>query len=38
MYCGSFLGIEIDHENVAHMAAERGKTLILMDVGQTIEF
>ncbi len=38
MHYDSFPGIEINHEEVKRMAEERGKTLILMDVGQTIEF
>jgi hypothetical protein len=38
MHCDSFLGIEIDHEEVRRMAEERGKTLILMNTGQTTEF
>ena len=37
MHYDSFPGIAIDHEKVKRMAKERGKTLILMDVGQTIE-
>ena len=38
MHYDSFPGIEIDHEKVKRMAEERGKTLILMDIGQTTEF
>jgi len=38
MHYDSFPGIEIDHEEVKRMAEERGKTLILMDIGQTTEF
>jgi len=38
MHYDSFPGIEIDHAWVRRMAEERGKTLTLMDIGQTIEF
>ena len=38
MHYDSFHGIEIDHERAKYMADERGKTLTLMDIGQTIEF
>jgi hypothetical protein len=38
MHYDSFPGIEIDHEKVKRMAKERGKTLILMNVGQITEF
>ena len=37
MHYDSFSGIEIDHEKVKRMAEERGKELILMNVGQTTE-
>ena len=38
MHYDSFPGIEIDQEEAKRMAEERGKTLILMDIGQTTEF
>lgn len=38
MHYDSFPGIEIDHEAVKQIAEKRGKTLILMNVGQTTEF
>mmetsp|Transcript_9878 Transcript_9878/g.22803 ORF Transcript_9878/g.22803 Transcript_9878/m.22803 type:complete len:227 (-) Transcript_9878:3606-4286(-) len=38
MHYDSFPGIAIDHQKVKSMAEEHGKTLILMDIGQTTEF
>lgn len=38
MHYDSFSGIEIDHKAVKRIARERGKMIILMDVGQTTEF
>ena len=38
MHYDSFSGIEIDCEKAKRIAEERGKTLILMDIGQTLSF
>lgn len=38
MHYDSFPDIGIDHEQVKRAAEEHGKTLILMEIGQTIEF
>jgi hypothetical protein len=34
MYNDCCPSVVVDHENVSYMASERGKTLILTDVGQ----